>query len=85
FVEQGMALAKESGNKWCIGNCFGAMAIVHLFKGNLDRGIMLYEQSLTIFNNLKNKYMVARILHPLGEAYRQGGELERALECLEQW
>ncbi|MFW9999336.1 MAG: tetratricopeptide repeat protein [Candidatus Hodarchaeota archaeon] len=84
YVEQGIALANESGNKWCIGNCFGGMAVVPLVKGDLDRGIMLYEQGLTIFNGLNNKHMVARILNSLGEAYRQRGELDRALECIEQ-
>jgi len=60
------------------------MSKIHLAKGDLDPGIILCEKSLTFFNDLNNKYMVGFILRPLGEAHRQRGELDRALECLEQ-
>jgi len=60
------------------------MAIVYSLKGELDRSIMLYEQSLTIFNDLNNKDMVSSILNPLGSTYRMRGKFDRALECIEQ-
>ena len=84
LYERGMTFAKESGNKWYIGNFYYYMAITHQVKGELERSIKLYKQGLTIFNDLNNKYMVAAILINLGEVYRQRGEFDRALECLEQ-
>ena len=60
------------------------MAIIHQVKGELERSIELSKQGLTVFNNINNKHMVAKILSNMGEVYRQRGESDRALECLEQ-
>ena len=84
YSKRSMTVAKESGNKWCIGYCLTRMAYVHWLKGDLDRSIMLHEQSLTIFNDINHKSMQAWILNNLSENYKMRGELERALECIEQ-
>ena len=84
YAEQSMIFAEESGNKWCIGYCFKAMALSLHNKGELERSIKYYEQSLAIFKDFNNQYMVAFILNMMGETFRARGELDRALECLEQ-
>ncbi len=71
-------------NKWCMGQYFHFMAIIHKVKGELERSIKLSEQGLKMFSDINNKLMVAAILNTMGEVYRQRGEIDRALECLEQ-
>jgi len=84
ILERSLALIKETGNKWGIGNYFYFRGVIHKVKGEIELSIKLFEQGLTIFNDLNNKRMVASILNHLGEAYRHRGDLDRALECLEQ-
>ncbi|NVM35900.1 MAG: tetratricopeptide repeat protein [Candidatus Lokiarchaeota archaeon] len=84
FLERGMTIAEESGNKWCIGYVLNGMGFLHGSKGELDRSIMLHERSLTIFNDLNNKYMVAWILNLLGGRYNMRGELDRSIRFYEQ-
>ena len=45
---------------------------------------MLQEQSLANFRELNNKSHSSTLLNNLGDSYRMKGELDRALECLEQ-
>ena len=71
-------------DKWSLGQNFYSMAIIHKVKGELERSLKLFEQSLTHFNDINNQLMVARSLSNMGEVYRQRGDLDRALECLKQ-
>ncbi|MFX1365439.1 MAG: tetratricopeptide repeat protein [Promethearchaeota archaeon] len=84
YLERGIIIAEESGNRWCIGYLTMRIARIHMLKGELDQSIILYDRSLTIFNDLDNKFMVAWILSLLGDVNRQKGELNRALENIEQ-
>ena len=83
-LEQGLALAEESGNRSCIGYCLLYMADLNSLKGELDRSIMFHERSLTIYNELNNKFMKARVLRSLGESYAMRGELDRSIRFYEQ-
>ena len=53
-------------------------------KGELDRGIRNYEQSLVLFKELNNKNRLAWVLNNVSRIYRIGGEFERALESIGQ-
>ena len=83
YLEQGIVLAEESGNKLCIGGILFYMAQLHCLKGDLDRGIMLFEQSLTFYIELDNNFMKARVLNSLGDCYALKGELNRSIKFYE--
>jgi tetratricopeptide (TPR) repeat protein len=83
YLEQGIVLAEESGNKLCIGGILFYMAQLHNLKGDLDRSIMLFEQSLTFYIELDNNFMMARVLDSLGGSYALKGELNRSIRFYE--
>jgi tetratricopeptide (TPR) repeat protein len=60
------------------------MAWIYGLKGEIDRSISFYEQSLTLFKELNNKYRMAHVFNNLSNRYKMRGELNRALECIEQ-
>jgi tetratricopeptide (TPR) repeat protein len=84
YLEQGLAFAKESGNRRCIGYLLYDIGRLHSRKGELDRSIKLYEQSLKIFNDLNVKIWVARVLNALGIIYAMRGELNRSIRYYKQ-
>ncbi|MFX0004843.1 MAG: tetratricopeptide repeat protein [Candidatus Hodarchaeota archaeon] len=85
YLKHGLALAEESGNKWMIGYCLLYMGGLFQLKGELDRSIELFKQSLTICNEIENcKFMIARILGSLGASYAIRGELSNSIRSYEQ-
>ena len=83
YLKLGIVLAEESGNKLCIGGILFYMGQLHGFKGDLDRDIMLFEQSLAFYIELDNNFMKARVLNSLGESYALKGELNRSIKFYE--
>jgi len=84
YAGRGLAVAKESKNKYEIGFAFLTMATLYSQIGDLDRSIMFSEQSVAIYKELNNKRMVAIVLNNMSDAFRKIGDLDRALECLEE-
>jgi tetratricopeptide (TPR) repeat protein len=84
FLERGLVIAEESGNKLCIGGILFYMGELHGLKGDLDRAIMFSEQSLIFYNEIDNYFMKPRVLNCLGENYALKGELNRAIKFYEQ-
>jgi len=60
------------------------MAVKHGYKGELDRCIHINKQSLQIFKELNNEYMVANVLNNLGDTYKMKGDLDQALKFVEK-
>jgi len=79
-----LILAEESEGKFAPGGPYFYMAQIYGFKGDLDRSIMYAEQSLQIFRDVNDKYMMARILNSLGESYTIKGELDQSIRFYEQ-
>ena len=84
YLEQGLALAEESGNKWMIGYCILYIGWVYLLKGELDRSIKFFKQSLRICNEINTQLMKARVLNSLGVSYALRGEINNSIRTYEQ-
>ncbi|MFW9827135.1 MAG: tetratricopeptide repeat protein [Candidatus Thorarchaeota archaeon] len=85
YLEQGLDLAEESGNKWMIGNCLYYMGNLYLLKGELDRSIKLFKQNLTMYDEIANSQIRrARVLRSLGASYAFRGELHNSIRTYEQ-
>jgi len=86
YVERFLALVekKEFKNKYKIAYGLTNVQTVYFIRGDLDRSIKYYEQSLDVFKELKNKPQVAYGLQDLSGKYRMKGEYDRALESCEQ-
>ncbi|MCK4380817.1 MAG: tetratricopeptide repeat protein [Candidatus Lokiarchaeota archaeon] len=86
YVERFLALVEknELKNKFTIAYGLTNVQAVYDLRGDLDRSIKYYEQSLEVFKELNNKPQIAYGLLDLGEKYRMKGEDDRALEYGEQ-
>ena len=86
YIERFLALIekKEIKNKHTIAFGLTNVQAVYDLRGELDRSIKYYEQSLEVFKELNNKPQIAFGLHALSEKYRRKGEVDCALEYGEQ-
>ena len=84
FSKRGITIAEESGCKRSKGGFLFLLAFLHHLKGDLDRSITNGEQSLKIFKDLNNKFMMARVLQILGGSYGMKGELVQSITFYEQ-
>lgn len=58
--------------------------IFYFDKGDLDRALEYYQESLTLRERFGNKHDIARSLHYVGLIYERKGELNRAIEYQQQ-
>ncbi|MEE9376479.1 MAG: tetratricopeptide repeat protein [Candidatus Lokiarchaeia archaeon] len=86
YVERFLALVEknELKNKFTIAYGLTNVQAVYALRGDLDRSIKYYEQSLEVFKELNNKPQIAYGLVSLSDKYRLKGEFNRALEYGEQ-
>ena len=84
YLKRGLDFAEESNSKWHIAWNLNLMASLYRNTGELNRCILMYEQSFRIFRKLNNKVCMAMVLSNTGEALETRGDLDRALELIEQ-
>ena len=58
--------------------------VIFQSKGNYEKALKLYNESLVIWNDLNDQQEISNILNNIGVLYRNKGELDRALEYYEQ-
>ncbi|MFX1428107.1 MAG: hypothetical protein ACFFBE_16760, partial [Promethearchaeota archaeon] len=79
YMERCMVIAEESGHKEVMGLTLYYMGLLYRVKGEFDRRIEVCERSCTIFHEIENKFMEARVLATLGESFGVKGELDRSI------
>jgi len=84
YVKKGVAIAKESKNKFTIAQCLLSLGEMYRFIGDWERGLKIYDESLSIYEEFDNKERMSTALSNMSEAYRDFTEdYDRALEYME--
>jgi len=84
YAKKGVAIAKESKNKFTIAQCFVALGEIYRFTGDWEGGLKLYNESLSIYEELDNKERMSAALSNMAETYRDfTKDYDRASEYVE--
>ncbi len=84
YVKKGVAIAKESKNKFTIAQCLLNLGLVYVLTGDWERGLKLYKECLSIYEEFDNKERMAVVLNNLAGTYSDFTEdYDRALEYAE--
>jgi len=84
YAKKGVAIAKESKNKFTIAQCFVALGEIYRFTGDWEGGLKLYNESLSIYEELDNKERMSASLSNMAETYRDfTKDYDRASEYVE--
>ena len=85
YAKKGVAIAKESKNKFTIAQCLLVLGDIYRFIGDWKRGLKIYKECLSIFKELDNKERMSEILNIIAETYRDFTEdNDRASEYIEE-
>ncbi|MFX1348962.1 MAG: tetratricopeptide repeat protein [Promethearchaeota archaeon] len=84
FSKRGITIAEKSGCTRSKGGFLFLLAFLYHLKGDLDSSISNGEQSLKIFKDINNKFMIARVFQILGASYGMKGELIQSITFYEQ-
>jgi tetratricopeptide (TPR) repeat protein len=85
YVKRGVAIAKENKNKFIIAQCLLNLAIIHSFSGEWERSINIYNECLSIYEELDNKERMSTVLCNIAELYRDfSGDMGSAAESIEK-
>ncbi len=69
YVKKGVAVAKESKNKFTIAQCLNNLAITFTFKGEWERALKIYEECLATYEKLGNKARLSTVLTNMAVIY----------------
>jgi len=84
YGKKGVAIAKESKNKFTIAQCLYVLGEIYRFTGDWERGLKLFNECLSIYKELDNKERMASVLSVMAETYRDfTKDYDRASEYLE--
>ncbi len=70
YAKKGVAIAKESKNKFAIAQCLLMLGEIYRFTGDWKRALKLYNESLSIYEELDNKERMSVALSNMAETYR---------------
>ena len=70
YIEKGVTIAKESKNKATIALCLMILGQNYHFIGDWERGLKIFKECLSIFEELDNRKMMSNALNFLAEIYR---------------
>ena len=84
YVKKGLAIAKESKNKFTIAMCLFFLGQHYHFIGDWERGLKIFKECLSIFEELDNRKMMSNALICLATIYRDFTEdYDHASEYIE--
>lgn len=84
YAKKGIAIAKESKNKFTIAQCLLSLGEIYRFTGDWERGLKIYKECLSIYEELDNKERMSAVLSNMAETYRDfTQDYDRALEYVE--
>jgi len=84
YAKKGVAIAKESKNKFTIAQCLLVLGEISRFTGDWEGGLKFYNQSLSIYEELDNKERMSAALANMAETYRDfTKDYDRASEYVE--
>ncbi|KKL45625.1 hypothetical protein LCGC14_2353750, partial [marine sediment metagenome] len=84
YAKKGVAIAKESKNKFTIAQCLVILGEIHRFTGDWERGLKINRECLSIYEELDNKEKRSIVLENIAAIYRDFTEdYDRASEYVE--
>jgi len=84
YIKKGLAIAKESKNKWIIAICLFHLGAIHTRTGDWERGLKIYKECLSLFEELDNRKQMSTILSHIAKIYRDfTADYDRASEYVE--
>lgn len=78
YLEEGMALAKETGEQAAIAGFLGAMGVFVRLRGKYEQAKQYHEESLAIYRTLDHAYGIADALNNLGSIVWTQGNYEES-------
>lgn len=84
YTERSQKLAKESNQKHIVAYNLMLFGMIYGLKGETERSLINYEQSLAISEELNNKRQISILYNNIAIINQQKGELEQALVYLEK-
>ncbi|MHA2368664.1 MAG: tetratricopeptide repeat protein [Candidatus Hodarchaeales archaeon] len=84
YLQQGLALRQELGNKHAIAVSLRSIGVVHNFKGDVDQSFKCTQQALKLFQEVGDKYYMALCLTNIGVSFRAKAEYGNALKSCQQ-
>jgi tetratricopeptide (TPR) repeat protein len=78
LYEEGLALARELGDKHGIAALLNSLGEMARFQGDYERAASLYEGSLALFRELGGRLQIAMILHNLAYVVLRQGDGQQA-------
>ena len=82
--QQGLKLAKKSGNQPAVADFLGNLGLVYDALGQYDRALEYHQQALAIHRELKDRRGEANDLNNQGVVYRHLNQYDQALEHHQQ-
>jgi tetratricopeptide (TPR) repeat protein len=82
--QQGLVLAKQSGNQPAVADCLGNIGLVYDSLDQYDRALQYHQQALAIHRELKDRRGEGNDLNNQGVVYRHLSQYDQALEHHQQ-
>ncbi|KKL58342.1 hypothetical protein LCGC14_2226330, partial [marine sediment metagenome] len=70
YIKKGLAIAKESKNKFTIAQCLVSLGEIYHFTGDWERALKIFKESLSLFEELDNKVRMWVSLFNMARIYR---------------
>ncbi len=84
YAKKGIVAAKESKNKFTIAQCLLVLGEIYRYTGDWERGLKIYNECLSIYEELENKERIAAVLSNIAETYSDFTiDYDRASEYIE--
>ncbi len=85
YVKKGVAIAKESKNKFTIAQCLLNLGILYNSTGDWERGLKIEKECLSTYEELDNKERISTVLGNISEIYKKfTDDIDRASEFMEK-
>jgi tetratricopeptide (TPR) repeat protein len=80
YLQEALALQRQVGDRWMIGNTLNNLGNVARSQGDHDRARALYDESLAIYRVLADKWALAYLFEDVGCLAALQGQSVRALQ-----
>ncbi len=85
YVKKGVAVAKESKNKFTIAQCLLNLGEIYCFKGDWEKGLKTYKECLSIYKELDNRQRMSTVFAYMANIYRDFTDnITQASEYIEE-
>jgi NB-ARC domain./TIR domain. len=84
YGEQAVQAARHAGNAQAIANFTNNLAVIHFWRGDVDKARPLYNESLKIKKKLGDQSGISQTLHNLAMIAQEQGEIEEARQLYDE-